>query len=151
MMDKLVSIVVPVYNVDKYLDKCVNSIINQKYKNLEIILVDDGSTDESGKKCDLWAEKDNRIRVIHKENGGLSDARNVGIDNSKGYYISFIDSDDFIENDMIEVLLKEIKENNCDISICGYYKTYVDKDEIIDNSKEIFVMNNIERTLSYEL
>lgn len=143
-MENLVSIIIPVYNVEKYLNKCIESVVSQTYKNLDIIIIDDGSKDSSGKMCDEWASKDKRIRVIHKTNGGLSDARNVGIEHAKGNYISFVDSDDFIENDMIEVLLKEIKENNCDISICGYYKTYVDKDEIIDNSKEIFVMNKIE-------
>ena len=143
-MGSLVSIIIPVYKVEKYIDRCVTSIINQTYKNLEIILVDDGSPDNCGKICDDYAKMDERIKVIHKENGGLSDARNVGIESAKGNYISFVDSDDFIEKDMIELLLKEIEENNCDISICGYYKTYIDKDEIIDNSKEIFIMNNIE-------
>ena len=124
MMNKLISIVVPVYNVARYLDKCINSIISQEYKDLEIILVDDGSTDESGRKCDLWAEKDNRIRVIHKENGGLSDARNVGIDNARGYYISFIDSDDFISEQYIQELYENIINTESDISICNPYYYY---------------------------
>ena len=94
-MNELITIVVPVYNVENYLDKCVDTIVNQTYTNLEIILVDDGSTDSSGKKCDEWAEKDCRIKVIHKENGGLSDARNKGIDVATGKWIGFIDSDDY--------------------------------------------------------
>ena len=96
-MENLVSIIIPVYNVEKYLNKCIESIVSQTYKNLDIIIIDDGSKDSSGKMCDEWANKDNRIRVIHKTNGGLSDARNVGIEHAKGNYISFIDSDDFIE------------------------------------------------------
>lgn len=151
MMNKLVSIVVPVYNVDKYLDKCINSIINQEYKDLEIILIDDGSTDESGKKCDLWAKKDNRIRVIHKENGGLSDARNVGIDNAKGYYISFIDSDDFISEQYIQELYENIINTESDISICNpyYYYEQDDNTKIVERYKikiDRIVGNSIDMT-----
>ena len=142
-MKKLVSIVVPVYNVEKYLDKCIESILNQTYKNLEIILVDDGSKDNCGKKCDEWAKKDDRIKVIHKENGGLSDARNVGIDYAKGEYISFVDSDDFIDKDMIEILIDGVNKNDCGIGICGYYRTYTNREEIVDDTKNKIVMNNI--------
>ena len=92
----LISVIVPVYNVEKYLEKCVESILSQTYQNLEILLIDDSSKDNSGKLCDDFAKKDSRIRVIHKENGGLSDARNHGIDNSNGEWLTFIDSDDFI-------------------------------------------------------
>ena len=91
MANKLVSIIVPVYNVEKYLPTCVDSLINQTYKNVEIILVDDGSTDQSGNICDTYLEKDNRIVVLHKKNGGLSDARNFGIEHAKGDYYSFVD------------------------------------------------------------
>lgn len=93
MSNPLVSIIVPVYNVEKYLKKCIQSIINQTYKNLEIILVDDGSSDNSGKICDKFAQKDNRIKVIHKINGGQADARNAGLDVMSGEWVSFIDSD----------------------------------------------------------
>lgn len=103
-MNELVSIVVPIYNVEKYIDRCLETIVKQTYQNLEIILVDDGSTDLSGEKCDLWKKKDNRIIVIHKENGGLSSARNAGINIANGKYISFVDSDDFLELTMIEEL-----------------------------------------------
>lgn len=115
-----ISVVVPIYNVEKYLERCINSIINQTYKNLEIILVDDGSTDNSGKIADKYKKIDSRIKVIHKTNGGLSDARNKGIRIASGKYISFIDSDDYIAEDMISYLYKLIKDNNSEISICNF-------------------------------
>lgn len=102
----LISIIVPIYNVELYLEKCIESIINQTYKNLEIILVDDGSTDSCGKICDEYAKKDNRIKVIHKINGGLSDARNKGMEIAKGKYIGFVDGDDYVASDMYETLYK---------------------------------------------
>lgn len=127
-----ISIIVPVYNVEKYLDRCINSILKQTYQNLEIILVDDGSNDNSGNMCDKYAQKDSRIRVIHKENGGLSDARNKGIEIATGEYIGFVDSDDYIADNMYEYL-KEIMDNNdADISICGYTK-FSEKDNIIES------------------
>ncbi|MCH5320896.1 MAG: glycosyltransferase, partial [Eubacterium sp.] len=97
MNSQKVSIIVPVYNVEKYLNRCVESIVKQTYTNLEIILVDDGSPDNCPAMCDAWAERDSRIKVIHKENGGVSSARNIGIDNADGDYISFVDSDDYVE------------------------------------------------------
>ena len=111
MNKEVISIVVPIYKVEKYIKKCIDSIIEQTYKNLEIILVDDGSPDGCAKICDEYAKKDKRIKAIHKENGGLSDARNVGIDISTGKYICFVDSDDYIENNYIELLYKCIVEN----------------------------------------
>ncbi len=111
----LVSIIIPVYNVEEYLRECVDSVINQTYKNLEIILVDDGSTDSSGKICDEYAEKDKRINVIHQQNGGLSVARNTGFDASNGKYIYFLDSDDYIEINAIELLVSISEKENCDI------------------------------------
>lgn len=119
MKDKI-SVIVPIYNVEKYLDRCVKSLINQTYKNIEIILVDDGSPDKCPEMCDYYATEDYRIKVIHKENGGLSDARNVGIEKSTGSYISFVDSDDWVEEDFIEELYNNIKRENADISIIGY-------------------------------
>lgn len=121
---QLISIIVPVYNVEKYLPQCIESIINQTYENLEIILVDDGSTDKSGSICDEYSEKDKRICTIHKENGGLSDARNVAIDIAKGEYLTFVDSDDYITKDYIEYLYKIIIEDNADISICSKLNFY---------------------------
>ena len=119
-MEELVSIIIPIYNVEKYLEVCIDSIINQTYKNLEIILVNDGSTDNSYNICKKFEEIDNRIVLVNKENGGLSDARNAGIEKAKGNYICFIDSDDYIDNEFIEMLYKAIKENDVDISQCGY-------------------------------
>lgn len=116
----LVSVIVPVYKVEKELDRCVKSIINQTYHNLEIILVDDGSPDCCPQMCDDYAKVDKRIIVIHKENGGLSDARNAGIDVAKGTYIAFIDSDDWVENNFIEHLVTNLENTDSDISICGY-------------------------------
>lgn len=112
----LISIIVPVYNVEKYLDRCLNSIVNQTYKNLEIILVDDGSPDNCPSMCDEWAEKDARIKVIHKNNGGLSSARNAGIELAVGDYIGFVDSDDWIEKDMYEYLYKLLQYTDADYS-----------------------------------
>ena len=107
----LISIIIPVYNVVEFLEKCVESAINQTYSNLEIILVDDGSTDGSAILCDELATRDNRIKVIHKKNGGLSSARNVGLDSSTGEFIGFLDSDDFIEPDMYEMMYRELADN----------------------------------------
>lgn len=115
----LISIIVPVYNVEKYIHECVDSIINQTYKNIEIILVDDGSPDNCGKICDEYAEKDSRIKVIHKENGGLSDARNCGIDAASGEWLMFVDSDDYIESDMAQKLLDAAKKENADMAVCS--------------------------------
>ena len=109
---KKVSVIVPVYNVENYLEECVNSILNQTYENLEIILVDDGSTDNCPQICDDWAKKDKRIKVIHKANGGVSSARNVGLDNATGEYIGFVDSDDYIDITMYEKMLKLLKKEN---------------------------------------
>ena len=122
MKEDLISVIVPIYNVEKYLEKCIKSIINQTYKNLEIILVDDGSPDNCGKICDEFAERDKRIKVIHKENGGLSDARNFGLNVASGDYISFVDSDDYINEKMYEILFSEIKKNDSDIVFCDYIK-----------------------------
>lgn len=126
-MTDTISVVVPIYNVEKYIRSCIESIIEQTYKNLEIILVDDGSPDNCGIICDEYASKDKRIKVIHKVNGGLSDARNIGISIAKGEFISFVDSDDTIEKDMYETLLNAIYTYNADIAECGYYKVYPDK------------------------
>lgn len=127
----LVSIIVPIYNVEKYLNCCLHSIIYQTYSNLEIILVDDGSTDKSPKMCDKWATIDKRIKVIHKKNGGLSDARNAGMQIAKGKYIAFIDSDDWVEKCYIEYLYRIIKETGAEISACEIRQ--VSDEKTIDN------------------
>lgn len=120
MEKNLISIIVPIYNSEKYLKKCVNSIINQTYKDLEIILVDDGSSDACPKICDEFAELDNRIVVLHKKNEGVSAARNSGLDIAKGEYIGFVDSDDYIAPDMYEMLLTRILKENSDMACCNY-------------------------------
>lgn len=104
-MEPLISVIVPVYNVEKYLDRCVESIVNQTYRNLEIILVDDGSTDSSSAMCDVWASRDARVKVVHKENGGQASARNLGIDSASGVFIGFVDLDDYIDSVMCSKLL----------------------------------------------
>ncbi len=124
-MDVLISVIVPIYGVEKYLDKCVQSIVDQTYQKLEIILVDDGSKDGCGRMCDEWADKDKRIRVIHKENGGLSDARNAGYAIARGEYISFIDSDDCISPDFYQTLKSAMEETGAEIAECG--TRYIDE------------------------
>lgn len=115
----MISIVVPVYKVEKYLDKCVQSILAQTYKNFELILVDDGSPDNCPQMCDEYAEKDTRIRVIHKENGGLSDARNSGTSIANGEWVTYIDSDDYVADDYLEVLVTLIEKYNAEIAVVG--------------------------------
>ena len=114
-----ISVIIPVYGVELYLDKCIESVVNQTYRNLEIILVDDGSPDRCPTICDEWAELDNRNKVIHKKNGGLSDARNAGIRIASGELIGFVDSDDWISEGMYQLLYENMIENNSDISACG--------------------------------
>ncbi len=126
-MNPLISIIVPIYKVENYISRCIDSIINQTYKNLEIILVDDGSPDNCPKICDDYASKDDRIRVVHKKNGGLSDARNAGIQVATGGYISFIDSDDYVSLDFIETLYNTITSENSDVVECSVVKFYDDR------------------------
>jgi glycosyltransferase involved in cell wall biosynthesis len=150
-----VSIIVPVYKVEKYLDKCVESLINQTYKDLEIILVDDGSPDNCGELCDAWAKKDERIVVYHKENGGLSDARNYGIDRCTGECIAFVDSDDYVAENYIEFMYKLFDESdNCSVTACdicavrnGAEAPYSDfKGSVVFSRREAF-----ERVLYHDL
>lgn len=133
---ELISVIVPVYKVEECLDKCVRSIVEQTYSNLEIILVDDGSPDRCGAMCDEWAEKDSRIRVIHKENGGLSDARNAGLKIATGNLISFIDSDDWIDPKFLEFLLEAMESQNAQIAACAV--------ELVDESGQVL---NLRRTV----
>lgn len=115
----LVTVVIPVYNVEKYLDRCINSVVNQTYTNLEIILVDDGSPDRCPEMCDAWAKRDARIKVVHKKNAGLGSARNTGIDHASGEYICFVDSDDYISTTCIEVLIRNLLNYHADMAICS--------------------------------
>ena len=123
---ELISVIVPVYKVEPYLDRCVESIVNQTYRNLEIILVDDGSPDNCPAMCDAWAEKDSRIKVIHKENGGLSDARNAGMAAASGELIGFVDSDDWIDKEMYQLLYERMIADGSDISACDVQFVYDD-------------------------
>ena len=130
--EPLINIIVPVYNTEKYIRKCLDSIVNQTYRNLEIILVDDGSTDSSGDICDEYAHKDARIKVIHKENGGVSSARNAGLDLCTwGDLVAFVDSDDWLELNMYETLLEQIYLYNADIATCKISIEYSDNSRIV--------------------
>lgn len=137
---KLISVIVPIYKVEQYLDRCIESLVNQTYKNLEIVLVDDGSPDHCPKMCDEWAEKDSRIKVIHKANGGLSDARNAGMKIAAGEYISFVDSDDWTHKDFYKVLMQVMSEQDADIVSCGIKRVYSEQDDcnIAEYSIEVF-------------
>ena len=132
----LVSVIVPVYNISRYIKKCIDSLSRQTYENIEVILVDDGSTDSSGSLCDLYAEKDKRIRVIHKKNGGLSDARNKGIEGAIGDYISLVDGDDFVDEDYIEKQYEVLKKYDADMAITSHRVIYPKKTMDESTSKE---------------
>lgn len=133
-MKKLLSVIVPVYNSGKYIKQCVNSILNQTYSDLEIILIDDGSTDDSGEICDKYEKEDKRVRVIHQENCGCIKARLSGLQNSNGKYIGFVDSDDWIDVDLYQTLMSVAEEKNCDIVSMGYTAVYESGIEKIDDS-----------------
>ena len=128
---KKISVIVPVYNAEQFLKKCIDSILNQTYNNIELILVDDGSLDNSLSICEEYSKKDRRVKVLHKVNGGVSSARNIGLEHASGDLISFIDADDALENDMYEYLLKIMEESNADISHCGY-KRLNESDEVLN-------------------
>jgi len=152
MYESLISIIIPVYNVELYLEKCLNSVINQSYKNIEIILINDGSTDNSGKICDEFKEKDNRIKVLHKENEGQAIARNKGIDLSNGEYIMFIDSDDFIELNMVEILYNNLINSKSDIVCCARIIEKNQKSRLVNNKGTFFMdsKQGIERLIFQE-
>lgn len=141
MEDSLITVIVPVYNVERYLKRCVDSILVQTYHNLEIILVDDGSRDSCRSICDEYAQRDKRVVVIHKENGGLSEARNAAIDIAKGKYITFVDSDDYIADDYVEYLYMLMQRNAADIAACGLKKVYSDTDKLDECQENIEVLS----------
>lgn len=149
-MEYKISVIVPIYKVEKYLNRCVDSILNQSYKNIEVILVDDGSPDNCGKICDEYLLKDNRIRVIHKENGGLSSARNAGLEIATGEYIGFVDSDDWIEPKMYETLIENAIKYNAEISVGGVVDLLEENDNYtiikstFDEKIDVQVLNNEE-------
>lgn len=134
MDEKLVSVIIPAYNIEDYIGRCLDSIISQTYKNLEIIVVDDGSRDHTGEILDNYAKKDRRIKVIHKENGGVSSARNKGIEVAEGDYIGFIDGDDLIEPEMYKILVDLLEEENADIAHCGYQMVFPDRVDYYHNT-----------------
>lgn len=150
-----ISVIVPVYNGEKYLRECIESILSQSFRNFELILVNDGSTDNSENICNEYVTNDNRVKVISKPNGGASSARNLGIDNSVGNYIIFCDSDDWIEKEFIEILYRNIKENNCDIVYSGVYRDFYYDDKKIQNevagiSEEKYIkIENLQENLEY--
>lgn len=140
-----ISIIVPVYNVENYIHRCIESILNQTFNKFELILVNDGSSDNCPQICDQYSNIDNRIKVIHKKNGGVSSARNEGLKLAKGRYIGFVDSDDYIDKDMYELLYKAINENDADISICGHKIVENDKiTQYIRNDNKINLYNKKE-------
>ena len=140
-MDKLISVVIPVYNVETTLRKCVDSVLAQTYDNTEVILVNDGSTDSSEKICRRYEQIDPRVKVISKENGGLSSARNAGIDKSCGEYIFFIDSDDWIDSDTLEVLLNAALQKGTDVTGCCVYFNFPNGVESSRTSDEIYIQD----------
>ena len=138
-----ISIIVPVYNVEKYLTRCIDSILNQTFTDFELILVDDGSTDKSGVICDKYSKIDSRIKVIHSKNEGAAQARNYGLDIAKGKFIGFVDSDDYINRDMYQILYENINKYNCDICVCGH-QSFQDKVKVAfeDSKEEIIEFDN---------
>jgi len=142
--NRKISVIIPIYNVERYLRKCIDSVISQTYQNIELILVNDGSTDGSTKICDVYAAKDKRITVIHKENGGLSSARNAGLEIANGYYIAFLDSDDWIDTEMYQVLIQLLEQHDADISACGLKEIYDDKTLIASNTAQITKLDRTE-------
>lgn len=140
-MEELISVVVPIYKVEKYLAKCIESIMGQSYRNIELILVDDGSPDSCPQICDEYKSKDSRIRVIHKQNGGLSDARNEGLKIATGEWITFIDSDDYVGKDFLKILYEIAKQSKADISICDYSAVICDNGQEKRNTSKIEFSN----------
>lgn len=140
-MKEFISIIVPVYNVEPYVEKCIESIINQSYKNLEIIIIDDGSIDNSGKICDKFAGIDSRIKVVHKKNGGSASAKNVGLKMATGYYLSFVDSDDFLEKNIYEHMVNQMIGNEADVIQCNYQNLFVNRTTPVISTDREMVLN----------
>lgn len=141
MGSPVISVIVPVYNVQTYLERCVRSIQAQTLAEIEILLIDDGSTDQSGAMCDAYAAQDSRIRVIHKANGGLSDARNAGIDVASAEYVGFIDSDDYIAEDMYETLYNDLRAEDADVAVCGICHCYSNEIRYAADTTSRFVVD----------
>lgn len=139
--EPLVSVIIPVYNVEPYLKRCLDSVIKQTYKNLQIIVVDDGSTDNSGKICDEYAKKDGRIEVIHKKNGGISSARNKGIKSVHGDFIVFVDSDDYVDKNYVSILYGELTKEDADMAVVGHKIIYCDRQIVKRNDKNCSMLS----------
>ncbi len=137
-----ITVIIPVYNVEKYVNRCIESVVNQKYKNLEIILIDDGSPDGSSAICDEWTQKDTRIRTIHKKNEGISAARNSGIDIATGDYFCFIDSDDYVAEDFVESLYNSIISNDADVAVCDFLEVNDDTGNISQKPEKERLVGN---------
>ena len=142
----MLSIVVPVYNVKEYLEECLLSILNQSFTDLEIILIDDGSTDGSSDICDMYAEKDSRIKVVHQPNKGLSGARNTGLKHVHGEWVAFVDSDDFLDRQMFETMISESETNMADLVVCGVQSFYLEADKKVVEGR----MQAAEKTTVYD-
>lgn len=149
MDKKTISIIVPIYKVESYIEKCIDSILNQTFTDFELILVDDGSPDRCPQICDEYAKKDGRIKVLHKENGGLSDARNAGIEIATGKYIAFVDSDDYVAPDMYEKLYKLIESNDCDMAICRAVIVKEQEEPVYEDAESVQVMDG--DTANYQM
>ena len=129
METELISVIVPVYNVERYLRRCVDSILHQTYQDLEVLLVDDGSTDASGAICDEYAAQEERVTAVHQKNGGLSAARNAGLERAQGTYLCFVDSDDFLDSRMLETLCRDLQEQDADVAVVGF-RTFEREEEL---------------------
>ena len=143
-MEPLLSIIIPAFNIEQYISRALDSLINQSYKNIEVIVVNDGSTDSTGGIIDSYVKKDNRIKVIHKNNEGVSIARNTGIHLAKGDYIGFVDGDDTVDDDMFETLIKNAIDYNADISHCGYKMVFPSRTDYYYNTGDIVIQDNQE-------
>ncbi len=140
----MISVIVPVYNVEKYLDRCVQSILAQTYSDFELLLVDDGSPDRCGEMCDEYAKSDERVRVIHKQNGGLSDARNCGIEHATGDFFQFVDSDDYIHPEMLETLYRILTAQNADLAVCSACDVFEGTEVPMSKESNEFTLNKVE-------
>lgn len=143
-MDKLISVIIPAYNIEAYIERCLDSIVGQTYENLEVIIVDDGSTDRTGELLDQYKENDHRIKVFHKKNGGVSSARNFGLDVAHGDYIGFVDGDDVIEKDMFQMLIELMEQEQVDIAHCGYKMVFPDRVDDYYNTRKKKIQSHTE-------
>lgn len=157
MVEELISVIVPAYNVENYIDRCLKSLMDQTYKNLEIIVVDDGSTDHTFTKAEAFAKTDSRVKLMRKVNGGLSSARNYGLDHSTGSYVAFVDSDDYVEKRYVEKLYQAVKENKADAAICSFRivddigKTLGEEHVPLENKTGRDILENVLKPSGYNL